>query len=161
MERSREGQETMIKELQGEIKSLKNLLLNRRVTTPGTEAPGVGTSALGKPSIPTWQLESKKVEADGKEFKKPDSDKEAVNVKEILKDEAQQQELETRIDSSVSISVGEGSTKEALKIPANVKKETISIPAWQLKAMDAQKGVDEKAQSVKDVSDGSSVNDAL
>ncbi|KAJ3014992.1 peroxisomal membrane protein pex14 [Thoreauomyces humboldtii] len=84
LDRSRESQTTVIADLQAEIKSLKNLLLNRSLPTPSVPASPSGSSSSlvddglppppaplsqrgsfaagnipSKPTIPAWQLQQK------------------------------------------------------------------------------------------------------
>lgn len=55
IEKNKDHQIQSLGELQQELKSLKALLLSRGPTmTP----PGTGIPALGKPTIPAWQLGS-------------------------------------------------------------------------------------------------------
>ncbi|KAJ3272384.1 peroxisomal membrane protein pex14 [Terramyces sp. JEL0728] len=57
VEKTREGQKLVLEEVQAEIKSLKNLLLNKSLKdVPGSESPSF---SFGKPSIPAWQLAKK------------------------------------------------------------------------------------------------------
>ena len=67
IEKTRENQKQVINEVQAEIKSLKNLLLNRRlpaaaekVTEKEEFVPNIQGFSLGKPAIPAWQLEAAK-----------------------------------------------------------------------------------------------------
>ncbi|KAJ1554829.1 hypothetical protein HK096_001205, partial [Nowakowskiella sp. JEL0078] len=85
IDKSRENQNSVLSDLQNELKSLKNLILNRRVpgigspvivastiqsdadnksdtldTNGSTVSPVIGISKIiGKPAIPAWQLETK------------------------------------------------------------------------------------------------------
>ncbi|KAJ3325417.1 peroxisomal membrane protein pex14 [Boothiomyces sp. JEL0866] len=67
VEKTREGQKVVLEEVQAEIKSLKNLLLNKSIKdiVPGAaESP---TFSFGKPAIPAWQLTKKEDEEKVKE----------------------------------------------------------------------------------------------
>jgi peroxin-14 len=69
IEKSKENQQQIIQEVQNELKSLKNLIMNRRLpSTNGEESsdPKIPTTEkfagikIGKPSIPAWQLAAMK-----------------------------------------------------------------------------------------------------
>ncbi|KAJ7786400.1 hypothetical protein B0H16DRAFT_1657710 [Mycena metata] len=58
IERNKESQTQSLGELQHELKSLKALLLSRGPTLPSSSLPSSPLPALGRPSIPAWQLAS-------------------------------------------------------------------------------------------------------
>ncbi|KAJ7038120.1 hypothetical protein C8F04DRAFT_1220408 [Mycena alexandri] len=58
IERNKESQTQSLGELQHELKSLKALLLSRGPTMPSSSLPSSPLPALGRPSIPAWQLAS-------------------------------------------------------------------------------------------------------
>ncbi|KAJ7169956.1 hypothetical protein C8R46DRAFT_1349891 [Mycena filopes] len=58
IERNKESQTQSLGELQHELKSLKALLLSRGPTLPTSSLPSTPLPALGRPSIPAWQLAS-------------------------------------------------------------------------------------------------------
>ncbi|KAI8927438.1 peroxisomal membrane anchor protein conserved region-domain-containing protein, partial [Entophlyctis helioformis] len=60
IERNKENQSAMLAELQTELKSLKSLLLNRRLAPAGGASPNTSglPTAGGLPAIPAWQLEA-------------------------------------------------------------------------------------------------------
>ncbi|KAJ7619105.1 hypothetical protein DFH06DRAFT_1482915 [Mycena polygramma] len=56
IERNKDSQTQSLAELQHELKSLKALLLSRGPTMSGSSLPTTPLPALGRPSIPAWQL---------------------------------------------------------------------------------------------------------
>ncbi|KAJ6575196.1 hypothetical protein B0H19DRAFT_1208639 [Mycena capillaripes] len=56
IERNKDSQTQSLAELQHELKSLKALLLSRGPTIPSSSLPTTPLPALGRPSIPAWQL---------------------------------------------------------------------------------------------------------
>ncbi|KAJ7631008.1 hypothetical protein FB45DRAFT_990856 [Roridomyces roridus] len=59
IERNKESQTQSMAELQHELKSLKTLLLSRAPTLPSSSSlPSTPLPAIGRPSIPSWQLAS-------------------------------------------------------------------------------------------------------
>ncbi|KAL3896778.1 MAG: hypothetical protein SGCHY_003856 [Lobulomycetales sp.] len=55
LERNRDAHTNVLKELQGEIRSIKALLVGR-VGSSGSDTPGSGLNIPSTPSIPAWQL---------------------------------------------------------------------------------------------------------
>jgi peroxin-14 len=92
IEKSKDNQHQIIQEVQNELKSLKNLMMNRRLpATNGEESseakiPVTDTFAgikIGKPSIPAWQLAAMKdIKTEQPSVPVQDTNAEPVEAKE-------------------------------------------------------------------------------
>jgi hypothetical protein len=134
LEKTRENQDTMVQELQTEVKSLKKMLVNRianAAPVAATNLPSASsvqnTDNAAAPSIPAWQLEA--LEATKK-------------INESKPKAASETSVPVTSDESIPDEVEQ--VKEVKLAP--------SIPAWQLEAQNANNKVNKdmlKTASIK------------